>query len=72
MSGKVQFCAFCNMRADLLCDGKMPDGKTCDKPVCRRCARMDMHLCKWSKERGRHSDTRDLCPDCVKAGRQVA
>jgi hypothetical protein len=67
----IQYCAFCGLRSQLLCDGKLANGRTCDKPICRRCSRMDVHLQKWSKERGRYCDTRDLCPDCVKAGRTV-
>lgn len=63
---KVEYCEFCNMRSDLLCDGKLPDGKTCDKKICRRCAHMVAHL-KMTKG----CNSRDLCPDCVKAGRTV-
>jgi hypothetical protein len=32
---------------------------------------MVVHVQKWSKQRGTYYDTRDLCPDCVKAGRTV-
>ena len=67
-----QFCEFCNMRSTLLCDGKLPSGKTCDKRICRRCAaepKGNIHLnmgrkgCRW--------DTRDLCPECRAAGRSI-
>ena len=60
------------MLATLQCDGKMPDGTTCDQWTCRRCARMAMHVQKRDPKTGRrHCDTRDLCPDCVEAGRSV-
>lgn len=54
-------CAFCADRAGLLCDGPTAGGgksATCDKPICRRCA---THV----------GPERDLCPDCVRADRQL-
>lgn len=60
----VPICEFCNMRSSLLCDGKLPNGKTCDRRVCRNCAKQVMHV-RTSKG----CDTRDLCPACVKEGR---
>jgi hypothetical protein len=68
---EVHYCEFCNMLATLQCDGKLEDGKTCDRWMCRRCARMDVHLQKVDARGRRYGDTRDLCPECVKAGRSV-
>ncbi len=31
-------CSACRELGDLLCDFPVADGKTCDKPLCRRCA----------------------------------
>ncbi len=69
---KTATCLFCKGPSTLLCDGKMLDGKTCDKPVCRQCAKKvaDYHLNRGRK--GCSWDTFDLCPDCVKAGRGIA
>jgi hypothetical protein len=42
-------CHFCNSDSTLLCDWHMPNGKTCDKPLCRRHARFagkDIDYCK--------------------------
>lgn len=68
-------CQFCGQPSALLCDGKMPDGKTCDKPVCRLCAKNEstMHISyqRPGGGRGGRWDTRDLCPDCVKEGRSI-
>ena len=34
-----QRCAICGVKgADRLCDWEMGNGKTCDRPLCRRCA----------------------------------
>lgn len=30
-------CAFCGKPADYLCDYPIGDGKTCDKPICKKC-----------------------------------
>jgi len=43
-----QRCA-CGKPADLLCDWKLGDGKTCDAPLCAACAiepAPDKHLCR--------------------------
>jgi hypothetical protein len=66
-----QKCAFCGSPSTLLCDGRLSrdNYKTCDKPVCRKCAGNpvgSMHLNMGRK--GCWWDTRDLCPDCIKAG----
>jgi hypothetical protein len=31
-------CAYCNDDAPLLCDFKVGEGKTCDKPICKVCS----------------------------------
>jgi hypothetical protein len=58
-------CVFCGRASSLLCDGRLANGKTCDKPVCRPCCgdpeamihlNMGRRGCRW--------DTRDLCPEC--------
>lgn len=36
--GKYQKCSYCSNDAPLLCDFKVGGGKTCDKPICKRCA----------------------------------
>lgn len=44
---RTKFCK-CGRAADLLCDWKMPEGKTCDAPICRQHAlevAPDKHLC---------------------------
>ena len=42
-------CRGCGQKtADLLCDGPKPGGRTCDAPVCAKCAKTigpDRHLC---------------------------
>jgi hypothetical protein len=63
-------CEFCSARSSLLCDGKLPDGRTCDKRICRAHARMVAHVSLQTKG-GRRCDTRDLCPDCIAAGREA-
>jgi hypothetical protein len=35
---KAKPCRYCTRRSSLLCDWVMPGGKTCDAPLCRRCA----------------------------------
>jgi len=50
----------CNHLADLLCDWPIGDGKTCDLPLCRCCAKeigADLHVCAihwpmWLKQAG--------------------
>jgi hypothetical protein len=64
----VHWCKFCGTRATLQCDGKKPDGTTCDNWVCRQHARMDAHVQKVVDGR-RCCDTPDLCMDCQKLGR---
>lgn len=61
-------CEFCGARSNLLCDGKLADGRTCDKKICRAHARQVAHL-QMQGKRGRYCDSRDLCPDCIAAGR---
>jgi hypothetical protein len=31
-------CRYCGRDAPLLCDWKMPNGKTCDAPICHKCS----------------------------------
>lgn len=31
-------CRYCGRAANLLCDYKLPNGKTCDAPICPRCS----------------------------------
>ncbi len=33
-----QKCAYCQNESSLLCDFKVGEGKTCDKPICKRCS----------------------------------
>lgn len=75
MSKESPTCMFCSGPSTLLCDGKMPDGTTCDNQVCRSCAKNEttyhvQYADKQGRRRGRW-DTFDLCPDCVKNGRKV-
>jgi hypothetical protein len=35
---KQRHCAYCGGPANLLCDWKLPGGKTCDLPICSRCS----------------------------------
>jgi hypothetical protein len=65
---KDNLCGFCNGRASLLCDGTLANGKTCDMPICRQCAKC--FLSALVRMKGEcQSITLDLCPDCVAAGR---
>lgn len=66
--GQGPKCDFCGAIAPKLCDGKMPNGKTCDKRICGAHTRT-VALLRLVGPR-RH-DTRDLCPDCVAANRSV-
>jgi len=61
-------CKLCNALSTKLCDGKMPDGRTCDARICRAHTRT-VALVTTSRFGRRTCDTRDLCPDCVAAGR---
>lgn len=67
MSFGVKNCKFCGHSAALMCDGKMPDGTTCDNDLCRACAGHPLALiCGRGK-----SNTRDICPDCTREGRGI-
>jgi hypothetical protein len=33
-----KYCAYCGDTATLLCDWPMPNGNTCDSPICSRCS----------------------------------
>jgi len=67
--GMAHYCKFCNLLATLQCDGRMPDGKTCDNWICRRCAGVPVAMLRLAGPR-RH-DTRDLCPECREAKRSA-
>lgn len=67
----VPTCQFCGGLGGLLCDGKMPDGSTCDKQMCRRCAKNEFHAIARTNK-GCRTVTLDLCPSCVEVGRKVA
>lgn len=46
----------CGAEATLLCDHATRGGKTCDQPICRRCATEagpDRHLCPDHREAAR-------------------
>lgn len=65
-------CQFCNQRSTLLCDGKVKVGdvghsRTCNKRMCRACAGVPLALAHGRNAGG----TRDLCPECRKAGRSI-
>ena len=34
---EIRKCAFCGRPADYLCDYPVSEGKTCDKPICKKC-----------------------------------
>ena len=36
--GSTKRCRYCGRQANLLCDWKLPNGKTCDAPICPRCS----------------------------------
>jgi hypothetical protein len=71
-------CQFCKQRpGDLLCDGRLEDGRTCSANVCRQCAKEDARFhCLLSR---RHPVTRsrtfhetvDRCPTCVRLNRKT-
>jgi hypothetical protein len=35
---RPQKCAYCSNDSTLLCDFKLGGGKSCDKPICKRCS----------------------------------
>ena len=52
-------CGFCRERwADLLCDFPTPKGKTCDRPICNKCATSG-------------GENVDYCPDHASASPQA-
>ena len=52
-------CVVCGVKgADRLCDWPVGNGKTCDRPLCRRCARHPVP--EFGKEES--ADT-DYCPE---------
>jgi hypothetical protein len=71
-------CEFCGAAGAgaLLCDGQLSPGKSCDRRMCRKCAGKPVsviHMQSQKKGGGRACawDSRDLCPNCRKAGRSA-
>ena len=66
-------CQFCGAPSTLLCDGRMPDGRTCDANMCELCAKnvskIHCRLARAVNGSRCHWERIDLCPGCVKAGR---
>ena len=53
---KPKLCPFCKQQPAILsCDGDLGNGKTCDAPICDKCAALV-------------GPDRDLCPLCRAAG----
>jgi hypothetical protein len=52
---KVKPCAVCGNPSTKLCDGDIGNGKTCDVPLCSKCA---LHICP----------DKDYCPKHRPAG----
>ncbi len=53
---RAKRCSACGRAARLLCDWKIGDGKTCDKPICAMHAQEvgeDKHLCPEHQEQYR-------------------
>lgn len=65
-------CAFCGAKSAKLCDGKLPDGSTCSKKLCASHAHCRAFVSASGPGGIRRHDTRDLCPDCVQAKREIA
>lgn len=64
-------CPFCKQReADLLCDGKLDDGRICNNSMCSGCAKCDTKMFLCGRGRGSGLHTVDRCPVCVAAGRK--
>jgi hypothetical protein len=66
-------CEFCGDPAGtLLCDGWLGE-KTCDRSMCRDCAKAVGVVFVCARPRSKSfSDTRDLCPDCQDNGGTTA
>jgi hypothetical protein len=74
-------CTFCHKDAYFkTCDGVLENGARCGKPVCHKCAKIVAHV-RTAKEppnektwpytsRFFRENTLDLCPECVRAGRE--
>jgi hypothetical protein len=66
----VSTCDFCADATVKVCDGRLENGKTCDKRMCwRHTKTLALVHTQDPKTRRRRGDTRDLCPDCVAAGK---
>lgn len=59
-------CFYCAGPASLLCDGKLPGGSTCDRPMCRSCVGKSSVFiaCSRSPRRSVRGSV-DYCPDCA-------
>jgi len=55
-------CAYCGVIAYLECDGLLPNGARCGKPVCRQHGSIVGTTAR---------ESRDLCQDCKAAGRPL-
>lgn len=58
MSDRPRRCR-CGARATLLCDYPVKAFRTCDRPICRRCATEigeDRHLCPEHRKRPRQEE----------------
>jgi hypothetical protein len=70
-------CAFCGAPSTLLCDGiisppeQVTHRRTCDKRICREHAKTVAFRMLGAKPIRDGTIPRDLCPDCVKAGRSA-
>jgi len=69
------FCHFCGECSVIQCDGVLENGSVCGKWVCRRCtyaiAMIEAVTKTGQRGHGRPAGVRDLCPDCVQAGRRI-
>lgn len=68
-------CPWCKQReANLLCDGQLPDGRTCNASVCSGCAtnhqKVFVRLARRNPATGSRCTvvTTDTCPACTAAG----
>lgn len=50
-----EICKICGTLSEVLCDAPLGESKTCDMPLCNRCARIigdDLHVCPTHFEQG--------------------
>lgn len=60
-SGSGKRCAICGRPSTKLCDGLKRDGKTCDLPLCRRCA---VHVDPDKDYCAAHDPSKRKCSTC--------